>query len=100
MRYVQKSISNPVGKLVPMETAMLDICAALNMLKAGHRIQRPDSGIRYTSYFLKYDHGKQYLFVRQAPENSTELLEYPSTFDWDDLIATTWEVVSTTSTCH
>jgi hypothetical protein len=44
--------------------------------------------------------GKQYLFVRQALENSIELLEYPSTFDWDDLIATTWEVVSTTSTCH
>jgi hypothetical protein len=83
-----------------METAMLDICAALNMLKAGHRIQRPDSNMRYTSYFLKYDNGKQYLFVRQALENSTELLEYPSTLDWDDLIATTWEVVSTTSARH
>jgi len=79
---------------------MFDISGALNLLKAGHRIQRPDSNMRNVSYFLKYDNGKQYLFVRQALENSIELLEYPSTFDWDDLIATTWEVVSTTSTCH
>jgi hypothetical protein len=73
---------------------MLDINSALNSLKAGHSIQRPDSSLRNTSYFLKTENGKQHLFVRQTRLNSPEVIEEPSTFDWDDLIATNWEVVA------
>jgi hypothetical protein len=83
-----------------MEAAMLDITSALNMLKAGHSIQRPDSNLRNTSYFLRKHNGKEHLFVRQTRLNSSEVIEEPSTFDWDDLTATNWEVVTTTSTLH
>ena len=73
---------------------MLDITSALNMLKAGHSIQRPDSNLRNTSYFLKKYNGKEHLFVRQTRLNSSDVIEEPSTFDWDDLTATNWEVVT------
>jgi hypothetical protein len=92
-----ESISNPVGKLIPMETAMLDISGALNLLKAGHSIQRPGSNMTGTSYFLKNDNGKECLFVRQTRLNSSEVIEEPTAFDWDDLTATTWQVVETAS---
>ena len=72
---------------------MLDISSALNSLKAGHRIQRPDSNLRNTSYFLKKENGKHCLYVRQTRLNSSEVIEEPSTFDWDDLTATNWEEV-------
>jgi hypothetical protein len=83
-----------------MEAAVLDISSALEKLKAGHTIQRPDSNLRNTSYFLKKYHGKDHLFVRQTRLHSSEVIEEPSTFDWDDLIATNWEVVTTPSTRH
>ena len=89
---------NPANKLISMEAAVLDINGALNALKAGHSIQRPDSNLRNTSYFLKKDNGKEVLFVRQTRLTSSELIEEPSTFDWEDLTATNWEVVTTTST--
>jgi hypothetical protein len=76
-----------------METAMFDITRALEELKAGHSIQRPDSHISGTSYFVKNEDGKDYLFVRQTRLNSPEVVEEPTTFDWDDLIATNWEKV-------
>jgi hypothetical protein len=76
-----------------METAMLDISSALNSLKAGHSIQRPDSNLRNTSYFVKKENGKDCLYVRQTRLNSSEVIEEPSTFDWDDLIATNWEEI-------
>jgi hypothetical protein len=75
---------------------MLDITGAVKMLKEGHSIHRPDSNLRNTSYFLKKEHGKDHLFVRQTRLNSTEVIEEPSTFDWDDLIATNWDLVKTT----
>ncbi len=79
---------------------MLDIASALNMLKAGHSIRRPDSNHSNTSYFLKELNGKEHLFVRQTRLDSSEVIEEPSTFDWEDLIATNWEVVTTPSTRH
>jgi hypothetical protein len=39
----------------------------------------------HTSYFLKDDNGKTHLFVRL---DSSEVIEEPSTADWDDLSAT------------
>ena len=74
---------------------MLDFTDALNLLKSGHTIQRPDSHLSSTSYFVKYEDGKQYLFVRQTRLNSPDVVEERTTFDWDDLTATTWEVVET-----
>jgi hypothetical protein len=50
-----------------------------------------------TSYFLRHEHGKDHLYVRQSRVNSTEVIEEPSTFDWDDLTATNWDVVKTPS---
>jgi hypothetical protein len=94
--YVQESTSDPVGKLISLETTMLDINGALNLLKAGHSIQRPGSNMGGTSYFLKNDNGKECLFVRQTRLNSSEVIEEPTAFDWDDLTAT-WEVVKTAS---
>jgi hypothetical protein len=94
--YGQGLTSNPVGKLIPMETAMHDINGALNLLKAGHSIQRPGSNMKGTSYFLKNENGKEWLYVRQTRVNSSEVIEEPTAFDWDDLTAT-WEVVETTS---
>jgi len=79
---------------------VLDIASALNMLKAGHSIRRPDSNHKNTSYFLKQYNGKEHLFVRQTRLNSSEVIEEPSTFDWEDLIATNWEVGTTPSTHH
>jgi hypothetical protein len=76
-----------------MEAVMHDISSALNLLKAGHTIQRPDSNMSDTAYFVKEYNGRQHLFVRQTRLNSPEVIEEPSTFDWDDLIATNWEVV-------
>lgn len=75
---------------------MLDINGALNSLKAGHSIQRPGSHMKGTSYFLKNENGKDWLYVRQTRHNSPEVIEEPTAFDWDDLTAT-WEVVETTS---
>lgn len=72
---------------------MHDITSALNLLKAGHTIQRPDSNMSNTAYFVREYNGKPHLFVRQARLNSSEVIEEPSTFDWDDLVATNWEVV-------
>jgi hypothetical protein len=88
-----QSNSNPVGKLKPMETAMLDINGALNLLKAGHSIERPGSNMRGTSYFVKNENGRESLFVRQTRLNSSEAIEEPTAFDWDDLTATTWQAV-------
>lgn len=76
---------------------MLDISGALNLLKAGHSIQRPGSNMTGTSYFLKNDNGRDCLFVRQTRLNSSEVIEEPTAFDWDDLTATTWQVVETES---
>jgi hypothetical protein len=76
-----------------MEAVMHDISSALSLLKAGHTIQRPDSNMSNTAYFLKEYNGKLHLFVRQARLNSSEVIEEPSTFDWEDLVATNWEVV-------
>jgi hypothetical protein len=80
-----------------MESVMLDISGALDLLKAGHSIQRPGSHMSGTSYFLKNDNGKKYLFVRQTRLNSPEVIEEPTAFDWDDLTETNWQVVETTS---
>jgi hypothetical protein len=73
--YGQGLTSNPVGKLIPMETAMHDINGALNLLKAGHSIQRPGSNMKGTSYFLKNENGKEWLYVRQLihPRSSRSL---------------------------
>ena len=76
---------------------MSDINAALKMLKEGHTIQRPDSNMSGTSYFLRHEHGKVHLYVRQSRANTSEVIEEPSTFDWDDLIATNWDVIKTPS---
>jgi len=76
---------------------MLDISGALNLLKAGHSIERPGSNMRGTSYFLKNDNGKECLFVRQMRLNSSEVIEEPTAFDWDDLTEKNWQVVETTS---
>lgn len=73
---------------------MLDISGALNLLKAGHSIQRPGSNMTSTSYFLKNENGKDYLFVRQTRLNSSDVIEEPTAFDWDDLTST-WEAVET-----
>jgi hypothetical protein len=81
--------------MILLETAMPDIYGALNLLKAGYSIQRPGSNMSGTSYFLKSDNGKECLFVRQTRLNSSEVIEEPTAFDWDDLTAT-WEVVETT----
>jgi hypothetical protein len=80
-----------------METAMLDISAALNSLKAGQSIERPGSNMRGTSYFVKNENGRDTLFVRQTRTNSPEVIEEPTAFDWDDLTATTWQVVESPS---
>jgi hypothetical protein len=88
----------PFGKLVFMETAMLDISGALNLLKAGHSIERPGPDMKGTSYFVKNENGKEYLFVRQRRLNSSEVIEEPTAFDWDDLTAKTWQAVEATST--
>ena len=45
---------------------MHDINDALNLLKAGHSIQRPGSNMKGTSYFLKNENGKEWLYVRQT----------------------------------
>ena len=79
---------------------MFDISSALKMLREGHSIQRPDSNMRNTSYFLKKENGKEHLYVRQNRMDSSEVIEEPSTFDWDDLTATNWEVVTATPTLH
>jgi hypothetical protein len=79
-----------------METVMLDINGALKLLKAGHSIQRPGPNMTGTSYFLKSENGKDYLFVRQTRLNSPEVIEEPTAFDWDDLTSN-WEVVETPS---
>jgi hypothetical protein len=76
---------------------MLDISGALNLLKAGHSIQRPGLNMEGTSYFLKTENGTECLFVRQTRLNSSEVIEEPTAFDWDDLTATTWQMVETTS---
>jgi hypothetical protein len=76
---------------------MLDISGALNSLKAGHSIERPGSNMRGTSYFVKNENGRDTLFVRQTRTNSSEVIEEPTAFDWDDLIATTWQVVESSS---
>jgi hypothetical protein len=81
----------------PMETVMLDISGALNLLKAGHSIERPGSNMRGTSYFLKNENGKECLFVRQTRLNSSEVIEEPTAFDWDDLTEKNWQVVEITS---
>jgi hypothetical protein len=80
-----------------METAMLDITGALNLLKAGRSIERQGSNMKGTSYFLKNENGKNYLYVRQTRHNSAEAIEEPTAFDWDDLTATTWQAVETAS---
>ncbi len=74
---------------------MLDISGALNLLKAGHSIERPGSNMRGTSYFLKNENGREHLFVRQTRLNSPEVIEEPTAFDWDDLSATTWQQATT-----
>lgn len=79
---------------------MFDITSALKVLKEGHSIHRPDSDLRKTSYFIKKVNGKEQLFVRQTRLNSSDIVEEPSTFDWDDLTATNWGVVTPTSTPH
>jgi hypothetical protein len=94
---VQESATIQLAKLILMETAMLDISGALNLLKAGHSIERPGSNMKGTSYFLKNENGKEYLFVRQTRLNSSEVIEEPSAFDWDDLTANTWKAVETAS---
>jgi hypothetical protein len=86
-----------LAKLIPREIAMFDISGALNLLKAGHSIERPGSNMKGTSYFLKNENGKQCLFVRQTRLNSSEVIEEPTAFDWDDLIANTWKAVETAS---
>ena len=50
-----------------------------------------------TSLLLKHEHGKDHLYVRQSRLNSSDVIEEPSTFDWDDLTATNWDVVKTPS---
>jgi hypothetical protein len=80
----------------PMETVMLDISGALNLLKEGHSIQRPGSNMTGTSYFLKKENGKDHLFVRQTRLNSSDVIEEPTAFDWDDLTST-WEVAETSA---
>jgi hypothetical protein len=77
-----------------------DINGALKMLKEGHTIQRPDSNMSGTSYFLRHEHGKDHLYVRQLRVNSSDVIEEPSTFDWDDLTATNWDVVPAPATHH
>ena len=86
-----------LAKLILMETAMLDISGALNLLKAGHSIERPGPDMKGTSYFVKNENGKESLFVRQRRLNSSEVIEEPTAFDWDDLTAKTWQAVDTTS---
>ena len=85
-----------LAKLILMETAMLDISGALNLLKAGHSIERSGPDMKGTSYFVKNENGKEYLFVRQRRLNSSEVIEEPTAFDWDDLTAKTWQAVETT----
>jgi hypothetical protein len=86
------------GDLIFMETLMLDITGALNLLRAGHSIERPGPEMKGTSYFVKNENGKQCLFVRQRRLNSSEVIEEPTAFDWEDLTAKTWQAVETTST--
>jgi hypothetical protein len=86
-----------LAKLILVETAMLDISGALNLLKAGHSIERPGSNMKGTSYFIKKENGKEFLFVRQTRLNSSEVIEEPTAFDWDDLTAKTWKAVESTS---
>jgi hypothetical protein len=50
-----------------------------------------------TSYFLKKENGKEYLFVRQTRLNSSEVIEEPTAFDWDDLTEKNWQVVQAAS---
>ena len=80
-----------------MEAAVLDITSALKKLKEGHSIQRSGSDMKHTSYFLKKEHGKDHLYVRQTRQHSAEAIEEPTAFDWDDLTATNWEVVPPTN---
>lgn len=95
--YVQESTSNPFGNLNVREAVMLDISGALDLLKAGHSIERPGPDMKGTSYFVKNENGKESLFVRQRRLNSSEVIEEPTAFDWDDLTAKTWQAVDTTS---
>ena len=76
---------------------MLDISGALNLLKAGHSIERPGSNMKGTSYFLKKENGKECLFVRQTRLNLSEVIEEPTAFDWDDLNEKNWQVVQAAS---
>src|SRR3984893_19512333 len=88
----------PFGKLIFMETAMLDISGALNLLKAGHSIERSGPDMKGTSYFVKNENGKEYLFVRQTRLTSSQVIEEPTAFDWDDLTAKTWQAVEVETT--
>jgi hypothetical protein len=76
---------------------MLDISGALKLLKAGQSIERPGSNMKGTSYFLKKENGKDCLFVRQTRLNSSEVIEEPTAFDWDDLTENNWQAVQTAS---
>jgi hypothetical protein len=75
------------------EVVMLDFMTAAELLKEHHSIERQGSNLPSIS-------GKQYLFQRVYLPLSGEFVESPTRFEWDDIIATDWEVVGTTSILH
>ena len=79
---------------------MLDFMTAAELLKEHHSIERQGSNVPTGQFFLKSISGKQYLFQRVYLPLSGEFVESPTRFEWDDIIATDWEVVGTTSILH
>ena len=79
---------------------MLDFMTAAELLKEHQSIERQGSNVPMGQFFLKSMNGKQYLFQRVYLALTDEFVESPTRFEWDDIIATDWEVVGTTSILH
>ena len=82
------------------EVVMVDFVTATELLKARHSIELPGSNVPTGQFFLKSMNGKQYLFQRVYLAVTGELVESPAIFEWDDIIATDWQVVGTTTILH
>jgi hypothetical protein len=82
------------------EVVMVDFVTAIELLKAHHCIERLGSNVPTGQFFLKSMNGKQYLFQRVYLAVIDELVESPAIFEWDDIIATDWQVAGTSSILH
>jgi hypothetical protein len=77
---------------------MHDFGVATELLKAGRSIKREGSLHTHSSFFLKNVDGVPCLFERLRRGTLSEIVERPAVFGWDDVIATNWQVVESSST--